>query len=276
MVEKVKEVGDQDELNSMDALPRESIRARISALISDIQEMRPFLVRNFNSTKTMVGLGGGFCLAWDWTTRFGIANVMGSESEREVRQALNSKRSAYLAVIDYSGRMVDPTRPWSTGIYGNQDPKLGLSESLFVLGLFHERLWGFYNKLDFDAIRKIGSEKTTVEADSEEVPDEVFALSCQDVAERLEPTELEFPHRTSHRARMLRFKPLVSYLERSFDCEIRRGKGSEIVVYRHSAKPYRLPHHTQNPEIPAMTIRNMLRRLEISESDWFREVYRTN
>jgi hypothetical protein len=274
MVKKIRQVGERVELDGINDLDQESARHELTSIASDILEMRPFLIHNFNPSKTLIGFDNDFTLAWDWSTQFGIANIIGAESEREALGVLASKESDHLVKVDYGGRMLDPRRPWSTGEFGYHEPGFGLAESLYVLRLFHEKLWNFYNKIDLVAIRKVAKEPASVEDLPEEIAEQVFALSCQDITAKLAPAQPDsFNNRPHRRLAQLRFKTLISHLRKSFACDYSDGKGSEVKVFRNGTKLFTLGHHGQNPEVSALTIRRLLRRLEISEGDWLSSIY---
>jgi hypothetical protein len=112
-----------------------------------------------------------------------------------------------------------------------------------------------------------------------ETPDEAFALSCSDLAEKLAPSapevkvEAEQPASRRRRVGLLRMHELLQFLMKWFGCEVRGGKGSEISIYRPVGRMFTLKRHTQNPEVSGVMVRRLLRRLEIPEKDWLRAVY---
>lgn len=61
---------------------------------------------------------------------------------------------------------------------------------------------------------------------------------------------------------------LLAILSERLSCEVRTGKGSEIVVYRHGGHHFTLGHHKVNTHVPAAVIRNLLQRVGISFDEW--------
>jgi hypothetical protein len=241
-----------------------------------IQEMRPFLVHNFNPMKTLVQIGQGFHLAWDWATRFGIASIIGGDSEEEVLRSRESHSSRYLVRVDDDGRLLDPGKPWlCVGEAGYSGDGKALPANLYIVNLFHDRLYEFYDQIDFDSIRRRAIEKSHEQGKDEPVDaeaDEEIALSCQDLAERIAEEKPAGPRR---RIGSLKFQDLASFLERSFNVQVRQGKGSEVILSRPGVERlFRLGCHGNNPEVPSDKVRELLRRLAISKQEWLRVVYK--
>jgi hypothetical protein len=136
-----------------------------------------------------------------------------------------------------------------------------------------EKLFSFYDQIDFDRIRKRISNKKTDDA----IDDEEFSLSCLDIPESEEEIR-DRSFRTDKRGRRgilrpLRLSRVLGFLEKNFDCEIRQGKGSEIIAYRPGAKIFRFGSHKRNPVVAFERISLALKRLRISRHEWCKAVY---
>jgi hypothetical protein len=69
--------------------------------------------------------------------------------------------------------------------------------------------------------------------------------------------------------RTLRLTRLLGLLRDKLGCEVRQGKGSEVVIYRAGGKIARVGRHTRNREVPATLIRSVLDRVGVSFPEWF-------
>jgi len=82
------------------------------------------------------------------------------------------------------------------------------------------------------------------------VQGEVVAAACERIA-REEPTE-------GMRVPAVRTVTLLALLERRFGCEVGRGKGSEVTVWRPGGRKFTLGHHHRNTHVPAHVVRALL------------------
>ena len=111
----------------------------------------------------------------------------------------------------------------------------------------------------------------------DQVNEDEFALSCLDIAKEEQNIEdITFgKDRISGKLdlRPLRLKSLLKFLKKNFDCEIRQGKGSEIITYRKGGKIFRFGSHKRNPIVPFERVSSSLKRLGISRHEWCKKVY---
>src|SRR5205814_160318 len=87
------------DLGRLSASSDEQLRSDIQAGITEIQEMRPFLINNFRPERTAIELQGGFYLAWDWGTFSGVANVISAPSQRALLEKLAHGQASFVAPI---------------------------------------------------------------------------------------------------------------------------------------------------------------------------------
>ena len=143
----------------------------------------------------------------------------------------------------------------------------------YVLGLFHERLYSFYDRIDFERIR---ARARSGAADEPADDDEVLAISCQDLAHRDEAEAGEGPPAPTPRRRPIRsvrLQRLLALLSDRFGCEVRQGHGSEITVYRRGGKKWILGCHKRDAHVPSEVVANLLKRVGIGLDEWLDVVY---
>lgn len=106
--------------------------------------MRPLLVRNFNSTKTVLRLADEIWVAWDWQVRYGIGYIFTGRSESELLTVLATNRVRVYYVVRHDGLLAYSETPWRTSA--------GLTEgnplvaNYLLLEWFRDRLFSFYDQ----------------------------------------------------------------------------------------------------------------------------------
>jgi len=233
-------------------------------MASDILHMRPFLLKNFNPEKTAIPIGSKKYIVWDWALNgIGIITFGTSKHLLSRTQKIMDESSVRLRI---DGILLDYNFPWQTvtDLIGDQ----GLIINYYVLQQFWEKLFSFYEQIDFDRIRQRSQAKKTDEI----INDDEFALSCQNISD----DDVSFKEERGfkkQKIRPLRLLSLLNFLEKHFDCEIRQGKGSEVIAYRSDAKIIRFGRHKPNPIVPFERVNLALKRLKISRQEWCRVVY---
>lgn len=173
--------------------------------------------------------------------------------------------------------MLDLDCPWITA--DDVESRLGfrtLPVNVYVLELVHERLLTFYNCIDFDRVRQRTAARSGGGTERE-LDDVTAALSCKNLAATDEldiekpPSERSFSNRHQ---RPLRIHRLFKVLERHLGCEIRQGKGSEIVVYRPGGKIFTFGHHKADAEVSWLVVQRMLKQVGISGKEWLAAISR--
>jgi hypothetical protein len=271
----VREFGDVEKLSEFSRRESSYTLDLLKGRAMDIQEMRAYLIRNFDSAKTIIEVGRSLVLAWDWAVQYGIANILGVGTPTAAIEAIRSRHADYLVKVAPDGRLLDPKKPWiGTGSPESGEVQSGLPENAYVLDLFYDRLLSFYDRIDFDRIRRRAKALThEPEGDDESlaVPsDEILSVSCLDLAARVFKPDTKAPRR---RIPALRLEGFLGLLTRSFGCQYKHSKGSEITVFRPGHKQFTLPSHGKNPEISTDVVKQLLKRLGISAMEWLRVVY---
>ena len=243
--------------------PQEQTLEHLRSLAADLMEMRPMLVRNFNSKKTLTRLAEGVWIGFDWALGHRLLQVyVGKSEEHLLWQWSTSNFQGILSVIP-DGQLAYEATPWCTGLYyDSMLPSSVLGANLVVVDAIHELLFTFWDQIDVDAV--LGRlRKTAEERELEEDEAEEFVAATIQKAE----SEEDSAPLTGRIVRSLRFNTLVRALE-LLGCEISQGKGSEVKVFREGGKIFSLPHHKRNDHYQPFLIRRLLRRLGISLEEW--------
>lgn len=264
--------------SGLESKTRESMLRRLATAVEDIQEMRPFLVRNFRTEKTGVPFGN-FVLHWQWCSSFGIGWVFLADQQRDVFEFSQTGRSRRMATVNLDGFLRDLHLPW-LGLPDRIGSRraASLPFNVCVLELMRDKLLEFYDQIDFGRFRAAQAG----EAWDDEPAEHALATSCQELArtesddtdavEGADTADEESPQEPSGRLRSVRQRQLLNVLQRHFECEVRQGKGSEITVYRRGAKKFVLGGHRRNPAVSSHLIKLLLQRLGITPKQWFTEL----
>jgi hypothetical protein len=265
---------DSAELSKYSAMPAEKLIEMLNSLAGDIQEMRPFLIRNFDPLKTKIIFGNEqhSAIAWDWSINYGMARMLFAAGEPDLIEAQVAPRELFPVRVGLDGILRDGRKPWITAASETRISDVNpLALNVLLLKLFHEKLFSFYDQIDFDRMRRRRS--SSADRQSEDL--QVLAFSCQELersvgdAAQATTTADDLPKR---RIPALRLQTLCKVLEQKFGCEVNGGKGSEITFYR-SRKKYRLGRHKRNPEIHHLIVKQILSRLQIDLDEWLLAVY---
>jgi hypothetical protein len=251
------------------ALPRmeaTAARAELAARASDLEEMRPALL-TCNVKKTMVELAPNLLATWMWGGGTFLGVVPLSQS---VRETLTShQRSSYHAVLklDQDGILSPDSFRWLDAEAALHQEPDSLSINLLVVDALHARLFEIYEKVDLSAsfrrAREAAASETAV------LSDEDVAAVCQVAAAEEARTS---PALTGPRPRIptLRFERLVKTLRDGLGCEVRQGKGSEVVFFRPGGRIARVGCHRRNREVPSTLVKIVLDTLGVTLSEWVR------
>ena len=256
------------------ALPEPGLeegRARLAALAADVLEMRPFLLEaDAQRLEHVIQLGPDLFVGWHWVEKtLGLVSV--GESEDELHQGWRDGRLRMALSVGFDGRLRGGAIPWIDAT--SPSIRRGTALNLHLLEAIHARLFAVFDRLDLAAaFGRVKDEPT--------LTDEALALAWRfrpraaaeaaEEAEAVPPTGEVAPRSSMPASRLgrLRMVRLLNVLETRLGCEVRQGKGSEVVVHRPGGKIARLGRHTRNREIPTVLLRGVLERLGVSFQEW--------
>jgi hypothetical protein len=267
VMETISSSTDLDQTTRAD-LNNDQIRERLQRLVDDIQEMRPFLRHNYKAENTIIEIAPEVFLSFHWAVARGVGFMPIAPSKAELLSHLRDMTSGLSLSIGYDGLLTNFTQQWiNTNSLLSKQPN-ALRINLFIVEAVHAKLFALYEKVDIAAI--VARYKTRAIANSNqnqtiEPTDEEFAAVCQALAE---PDDQATYSNNTHRLKSIRVKRLLVLLQDHLGCEVRQGKGSEIVVYREGGHHFRLGHHKRNPYVSVVLIKNLLRRIGISFDKW--------
>lgn len=249
-------------------------RARLAALAADVLEMRPFLLEgDTQRLEHVIQLGPDLFVGWHWVERtLGLLAV--GESEDELHQGWRDGLLRMALSVGFDGRLRGGATPWVDATSPSAEIRRGTALNLLLLEAIHARLFAAFDRIDLAAA--FGRVK-----DAPTLTDEALALAwrfrphaaeepAEEPAEAVPPTSEVAPRSSMPASRLgrLRMVRLLNVLETRLGCEVRQGKGSEVVVHRAGGKIARLGRHTRNREIPTVLLRGVLERLGVSFQEW--------
>jgi len=246
-------------------------RLRLRAMAEDLEVMRPLLVRNYRASRSMVTLGPGVCVAWQWNLGELVGGVLVAPDERSLLTAEHTMRHHEILSVDREGLLASQDLPWIRSI-DLDPPEAALAANLFIVERLYERVFEMYERVDTAAIlarfrAPVGDE----EADGEsERADEAIAVAAQrgDLeAASIEAPAAEVTISPRRRVHGMRFERFIRVLG-AMGCEVRQGKGSEVNIYREGGRIARIGHHLRNPELSPALVRIALDRLDIPVAEF--------
>lgn len=260
---------DADSLETLALASEPDLLRDIAEAAADISEMRPFLIRNYRAENSIIRLPGekDFYIAWDWCVHYGMANIVCSCRHEDLLEYRVSRKTLCPIKVGNDGLLRDGTKPWITSVHDRRLKEIDLvALNRYILDLFWEKLFSFYEQIDLDRIRKRSI--TDVRPDD----DEVLALSSRDLADQ-QPVEAEATRTERRRLRPLRIQRLCRFLQSRFDCEVEQGKGSEVTLYRPGERKAVLGRHKRNDEVHVVRLKRLLKQLGITPQEWLAAVY---
>ena len=233
----------------------------LSVLASNLQEMRPFLIRNYKPSKSIISLAEDVYIGWDWWLYNQIGSIYTGESEKEIMAYIHKRGFRVPLRIDHSGILLNWKLPWEKST--SLDEINGCSPidiNIFILEAIHDKLYTFYKQINFkEVVRKF---KSNIQYGH--FTDRYVAASCHLIAED-ESVPTNNPILI---IKKLRSQQFFNLLENKLRCEVQSGKGSEITMYRKGGRKFRLGHHKRNQYVSSIVIKNILNRLSITPEEW--------
>ena len=237
----------------------------LSEMASDINEMRPFLIKNYNMAKSGISLRGGLHVAWDWKYDHMLGSLILYDTPYAPPTSCIDMNKFLFINIDNEGVMTNPIMTWlkTTNLNVSSLPS-PIDLNIALIELIHDKLFSFYEKID---IHKILNQQTDVDNSNLGLLDENIAASCQMIAAS-DIDDQDNNRVVARFIRQIRVQKFLNILENKLGCSVKNGKGSEITMYRKNGKKYRIGHHKKNPYVASIIVKNILQRLNISWAEW--------
>jgi len=240
----------------IEAMP-EDPRAELMCMASDLREVQGRLARSFAPEDHVITITEGVFATWIWATihRAGVVFISDSP-EGACHQALG--QSGVIPVgIGLDGLPTELAVPLK-----RFDTEAMIRWTLGLLRPIHEHL--------FREWERVGP---IIEDNHSEVAD--IALASEAILTDEDTEEgPQSPARPRVRVPAVRTSKLLSVLTRHFDCEVRRGKGSEISIFRPGGHIYTLPGHQKNTHYPTWMIRALLKTIGVTPREFAEVVCR--
>ena len=229
----------------------------LRVIVQDLVEMRGLLVRSFVPSEHVLELAPGVFAGWSWEIGHLAGTVEMSTSAADAAQRLESGVSGYAFGLDMDGVPREVTTPWVEFAPGVSTWALG------VVRPIHAHMLRLWDAAERPAQSLPGDAALPDEGEAIAAACEALALGDVAVASGGSSDERERP-----RVPAVRTITLLALLERMFGVEVKRGKGSEITVYRVGGRKYTLPNHKRNMHFPSHIVRAMLRALGIGAAEF--------
>ncbi|VWC78920.1 hypothetical protein BLA39750_01053 [Burkholderia lata] len=264
------------------AAGRGDLRARLNTYLGDLLEAWPRLCGSARSWRYIFAIPGTGCsAAFRFIASQGVGTIYVSDSEESLRRGLETNffRGAFNIGLDGAVSVIP--HPWLT-VDRVLDESDALSVSVWLLEQVHGKVVEDYLKIRHVEPTRSDSasdlDESTLEPDQIDAGDMATYAAWLDEA-RGEEEESGQPSSeggssddaaliTVHALPQIRQSRFFKIL-RACGVEVVQGKGSEKKLLRAGAHPFRLgSHYGPNPTIPSFLACQILRRLEISRSEW--------
>lgn len=238
-------------------------------LATNILESKPFLIRNYKPEKMKIQMGTN-TVTWDWYYSDIIGAISFYNSNTEAH-CMTIKGLCRLSLgLQYDGVLTLFDMPWiktdRLPFVLDFDP---IDINLMIVRKIHDGLMSIYDKVDVQRILDSQKRQHSHGADDEYDDEEFIAAACQDLSKN-EP-EGSSENQNEYRKRpvpQLRSSTFFRILEK-LGCEVCRGKGSEVTVFRVGGMKRRIGHHKANHYISSYMIGSILKQLNVSGEEWF-------
>jgi hypothetical protein len=237
----------------------------LELLVANIREMRPFLVRNFKPENIIIEITKNVFISFSWAVGRGIGLIHVTPTREKMLALHNQKVSGVTFTLLFDGYIANYYSPWiKPDSLPEEKRKMALAANLHIVEAIHDALLSFYEKIDVAAVVARFSEKRKKTPELEP-NDQEFAAICQLISEGANAgTGATLPRQF----KAVRVQKLLNILTKQLGCEIRKGKGSEIVIFRADGHHFRLGHHKRNIYVPTLIIRSILKHVGITCDEW--------
>ena len=194
--------------------------SRLALLMSDIQEMRPFLVHNFKPENVAIEVADSLVVSWLWAHGRAAGVVPVAPSVEAIQTQLRTRITPVLLSVLSNGLLACHSMPWITSDKQLNICPGALRANLRILEAIHARLWSFYEKVDIDSVLARFRVRAGASGTTEPTDDEV-AASCQSIAEPVDQED-SVPGGPVARVNAVRIQRLLRVLSDGLGCEVRQ------------------------------------------------------
>lgn len=261
---------------------RGDLRTRLNMYLGDLLEAWPRLCGSARSWRYIFAIPGTGCsAAFRFIASHGVGTIYVSDSEESLRRGLETNFFRGALNVGLDGALSVIPHPWLT-VDRMLDESDALSVSAWLLEQVHEKVVEDYLKIRHAEPARPDSasdlDESALEPDQIEAGEIATYAAWLDEVRGEEGEDLQLSSDgegsdeavqiTTHALPQIRQSRFFKIL-RTCGVEVVQGKGSEKKLLRAGAHPFRLgSHYGPNPTIPSFLACQILRRLEISRSEW--------
>lgn len=245
------------------------IRSRLRDYAADIREMRPLVIRDHNPDKVFAEFAPGLWATWFWGSSQQLGWLPIHDDERRRTREVRERVFSTTLCLRHDGLVANEFARWITADTILHEQPEALDVNLAIVEALHARLMEVFARVDlaamYDNVRGDAGGAAGAEA-----PTQAALLASFTAAESLESPLAPAPilgQARRLRPPTLRMERFLAVLER-IGCEVRQGKGSEVVVYRHGGKLARIGRHTRNREVPSALVQRVLHQVGVTLAEW--------
>ncbi|MBT4290021.1 MAG: hypothetical protein HOD92_22075 [Deltaproteobacteria bacterium] len=246
----------------------------LKEITTGIIEMRNFLLKNYNREKSKTKLYKNTYLIWEYGYDDFVGNLIIQKYERSDES--DEKASIF---VNQNGLFFCTFLEWLTTLTLQNELKQQfkiepLDINIYILEKVHDKLFEFYDKIDFSKIKHKAQQKLLelqekkdegIEEEIGALDDEFLAWICQTVADKGVAD-------AKQKLRIPRMNTFLKVLEEKLGCEVKKdkegGKGSEVTVFRSGGMKVILGRHKKNPPVSTAAINRIQKRLKISDREF--------
>ncbi|MBK7841700.1 MAG: hypothetical protein IPJ49_29250 [Candidatus Obscuribacter sp.] len=271
LLNKVKATLTNEDFNK----PEAELYSILESLVSDIEEMRPFLLHNFKSENICIEIAPQVVLSFFFAIGHGSGLIIGAPDPKTLLADVHNRKAKLSFSLQADGALNLTHLPWITSKQITHQDKDTLRANVKIVSALHATLFALFEKIDVRGIAQKYKLKSQTQSDLEPTDEEFAALvqsisqsesersdeqKTQDLEQYLplqapstqqettsEPNQPEPETPTFGKLQTLRLSSVLRILQQNLNCEVRQGKGSEIVIYRQGGHHFRLGHHKRNP-----------------------------
>ena len=246
-------------------------RQQLATMAAEIREVRPFVITDHNPEKCSAEVAPGLWVSWFWggSQQLGIVPVH-DDARKRVAEFRSLKFTTSLRVR-HDGLLASEFAPWIDMDDVLETEPDGLAANVAIVGALHGRLLEVFGKIDLDAaygrVREAAAGAEGAETPTQEAVAATFTVAESSPVQPALPVAPGESGRPKVRVPTLRLERFLAILER-LGCEVRQGKGSEVVAFRTGGRIARIGRHTRNREVPSMLVQRVLHQVGVTLAEW--------